>query len=76
MLGLFFAMTLLSAMQSQPADSRPIDSGVSQALARERASAIQDLHYDLTFSIPGSRKYLLCLNQTPCKTERAAPLPG
>ncbi len=55
MLGLFFAMTLLSAMQSQPADSRPIDSGVSQALARERASAIQDLHYDLTFSIPGSR---------------------
>ena len=55
MLGLFFAMTLLSAMQSPPADSRPIDSGVSQALARERVSAIQDLHYDLTFSIPGSR---------------------
>jgi len=56
MLGLFLAMTLLSAMQPQPADSnRPIDSGVSQALARERASAIQDLRYDLTFSIPGSR---------------------
>jgi len=56
MLGLFLAMTLLSAMQPQPvASTRPIDSGVSQALARERASAIRDLHYDLTFSIPGAR---------------------
>jgi len=37
MLGLFLAMTLLSAMQARPADSnRPVDSGVPQALARER----------------------------------------
>ncbi len=57
MLGLFLAMTLLSAMQPGPGDSgRRIESGVSQALARERASAIQNLHYDLTFSLPASRK--------------------
>jgi aminopeptidase N len=56
MLGLFLAMTLLSAMQPQAgASSRPIDAGVSLALARERASAIRDLHYDLSFSIPAAR---------------------
>jgi len=56
MLGLFIAMTLLSALQPGPPDnSRPIDSGVSQALAHERAAAIQNLHYELTFSIPASR---------------------
>jgi aminopeptidase N len=56
MLGLFIAMTVLSAMQPGSADSsRPIDSGVSQTLARERASAIQNLHYELTFAIPASR---------------------
>jgi aminopeptidase N len=56
MLSLFLAMTLLSAMQPQPgASNSPVDSGVSRALARERAAAIRDLHYDLTFSIPAAR---------------------
>jgi aminopeptidase N len=56
MLSLFIAMTVLAAMQPGSADNqRPIEPGVSQALARERASAIQNLHYDLTFSIPASR---------------------
>ena len=56
MLGLFLAMTLLFAMQPRPSDNdRPVDSGVPQALARERAATIQDLRYDLTFSVPSSR---------------------
>ena len=56
MLRLFLAMTLLSAMQPRPEDnSRPVDSGVPQALALERAATIQDLRYELTFSVPSAR---------------------
>lgn len=34
----------------------PVESGVSRDLARERATRISDLHYDLAFSIPTSLK--------------------
>ena len=46
----------MAAMQPRPGDvDRPIETGVSQALATERASVIRDLQYDLTFSISASR---------------------
>ena len=35
-------------------DVSPVESGVSRNLARERATRISDLRYDLTFSIPES----------------------
>jgi aminopeptidase N len=50
------AMLLSAAMQPGSAgDQRPIDAGVSQALAIERASVIRALHYDLTFLIPSAK---------------------
>jgi aminopeptidase N len=56
MLGFFMAMILIAAMQPvRAADERPIDAGVSQALAQERASTIRDLRYDLTFLVPASK---------------------
>ena len=56
MIGFFLTLALMAAMQPRAADNeRPIDAGVSQALALERASAIRDLRYDLTFSIPPSK---------------------
>src|SRR5687768_15786939 len=36
--------------------STPIGPGVSEALAAERRGAIQDLRYDVRFSVPGERK--------------------
>ena len=56
MAGWFIAMMLIAAMQPQaPGAEHPVDRGVSQALAVERASAIRDLRYDLTFSIPAAK---------------------
>jgi aminopeptidase N len=55
MAGWFIAMMLIAAMQTQSSGERPIDPGVSQALARERASTIRDLRYDLSFSIPAAK---------------------
>jgi aminopeptidase N len=56
MIAFFLAMTLMAAMKSRAGDANPsVDAGVSLALAAERASAIQDLRYDLTFSVPSSR---------------------
>jgi aminopeptidase N len=56
MIGFFLALTLMAAMQPvRAADERPIDAGVSQALAQERASTIRDLRYDLTFLVPSSK---------------------
>ena len=46
--GILLAMSLAAA-------SNPPDRGVSQALARERAAAIRDLRYDLSFTIPAER---------------------
>jgi aminopeptidase N len=49
-------MALMAVMQGGAAlGHRPIDAGVSQALAVERASFIRDLRYDLTFVIPASK---------------------
>jgi aminopeptidase N len=54
--GFFIAMILIAAMQAGPvAEERPIDAGVSQALAIERASTIRDLRYDLTFLVPAAK---------------------
>ncbi len=56
MISLFLAMALMVAMQPNSASrDRPVDAGVAQALASERASTIRDLRYDLTFSIPSSK---------------------
>jgi aminopeptidase N len=56
MIAFFLAMTLMMAMQSRSSDiGRPVEGGVSQALAVERTSAIRDLRYDLTFWVPASR---------------------
>jgi aminopeptidase N len=52
----FPAIALMMAMQPGSARAeRPIESGVSQALAVERASAFRDLRYDLTFRLPASK---------------------
>src|SRR5215204_896990 len=54
MLGFMVAMTLLgSADTKPPATPGP---GVSETLARERAAAIRDLKYELSFAIPADRK--------------------
>ena len=56
MIAFFLAMVLMAALQPRSAgQDHPIDTGVSQALAQERASAIRDLRYDLTFSIPAAK---------------------
>ena len=56
MISLFLVMALMTAMQPDPVvRDRAIDVGVSQALAAERASAIRDVHYDLTFTIPAAK---------------------
>ncbi len=54
MLGFMVAMTLLGSADTQPpATPGP---GVSETLARERAAAIRDLKYELSFTIPADRK--------------------
>ena len=56
MIAFFLAMVLMAAVQPRSAgQDHPIDTGVSQALAQERGSAIRDLRYDLTFSIPAAK---------------------
>ena len=56
MVGWFIAMMLSAVMQPQSSGGeRPVDPGVSQALALERASTIRDLRYDLNFSIPAAK---------------------
>ena len=53
----FMAMALLALAgpsQSSP-PGRP-DPGVSEALAQERANAINDLRYDLSFTVPADRQ--------------------
>ena len=56
MIGFFLAMVLVAGMQPRVTDGdRPVDTGVSQALALERVSTIRELRYDLTFSIPTAR---------------------
>ena len=46
-------MILMAAAQPRTADP---DAGVSQALARERAARISDLHYDLSFQVPEAKQ--------------------
>ena len=41
------------AAASVPDDPGP---GISEALARERAAVISDVHYDLAFSVPADRR--------------------
>jgi aminopeptidase N len=54
MLGFMVALTLLGSADTQPpAEPGP---GVSEALARERAAAIRDLRYELSFTIPADRQ--------------------
>jgi aminopeptidase N len=56
MINFFLAMALMVALQpNSAAADRPIDTGVSQLLARERAATIRDLRYDLTFQVPASK---------------------
>ena len=56
MLALTVLMTLMAALQAPPRESPgQVGPGVSEALARERAAAIRDLRYDLTFAIPAAR---------------------
>ena len=56
MIGVYIVMAFMAVMQPRSGDGdRPIDPGVSQALALERAAAIRDLRYDLTFAIPSSK---------------------
>jgi aminopeptidase N len=56
MISFFLALAFMAAMQSDSGTrDRPIDAGVSHALAIERASTIRDLRYDLTFTIPASK---------------------
>jgi len=55
-LAIFLTIALAAAMQPRSGGSeRPVEAGVPQSLAEERASAIRDLRYDLTFSIPASK---------------------
>ncbi len=50
------AMILIAAMQvSSATEERPVDPGVAQTLASERAATIRDLRYDLTFQIPAAK---------------------
>ena len=43
---------LLVVAQAVGQDAAPPGSGIPEALARQRAAAIADLRYDLTFTIP------------------------
>jgi len=50
------AMMLIAAMQAGLAgEERPVEPGVAQTLAQERAATIRDLRYDLTFQIPAAK---------------------
>ena len=54
MLGFMVALSLLGSASSQPpAEPGP---GVSETLAQERAAAIKDLKYELSFTIPADRQ--------------------
>jgi aminopeptidase N len=55
MVSLLLAMTLISATQSADPAPPPPGPGVSEALARERAAAIRDLRYELSFTVPAER---------------------
>jgi aminopeptidase N len=56
MISFFLTMAVMVAMQANSMSrDRPVDAGVSQALAIERASTIRDLRYDLTFIVPASK---------------------
>ncbi len=46
----------LVAMMVVAAADQPIGSGVSEALARERADHLRDVRYDLVFTIPENRQ--------------------
>jgi aminopeptidase N len=48
-------LSLVLAMSLAAATPVPPEPGVSEALARERASAIKDLRYEVTFVIPSER---------------------
>jgi aminopeptidase N len=55
-IAIFLTIALMAGMQPRPGSSeRPVEAGVSQALAQERANTIRDLRYDLAFSIPASK---------------------
>jgi aminopeptidase N len=54
MLGFMVALTLLNSASAQPPPEP--GPGVSEALARERAAAIRDLTYELSFTIPVDRQ--------------------
>jgi len=57
MFGFIVLMTLLPALQSASRGGvDQIGPGVSEALARERAAAIRDLRYELTFLVPSARR--------------------
>jgi aminopeptidase N len=49
MLGVLLAMSLAAAPMPE------VESGVSETLARERAAAIRDLRYELSFVVPAPR---------------------
>jgi aminopeptidase N len=56
MISFFLAMALMAAMQPNSAmRERPIDAGISHALAIERAATIRELRYDLAFVIPAAK---------------------
>jgi aminopeptidase N len=53
MLGFMVALTLLGPADSPPAEPGP---GISETLSRERAAAIRELKYELSFTIPAARQ--------------------
>jgi aminopeptidase N len=53
MLGFMVTLTLLGQADTPPAEP---GAGVSEALARERAAAIRELAYELSFTIPAARQ--------------------
>jgi aminopeptidase N len=53
MLGFMVALSLLGASSQPPVEP---GSGVSETLAQERAAAIKDLKYELSFTIPTDRQ--------------------
>jgi aminopeptidase N len=53
MLGFMVALSLLGASSQPPVEP---GSGVSETLAQERAAAIKDLKYELSFTIPAERQ--------------------
>jgi aminopeptidase N len=56
MISFLLVMALMAAMQPNSVmRERPVEAGVSQALAIERAAAIRDLRYDLAFVIPAAK---------------------